>query len=114
VWLDVQGQPRGPERKLASRAPGPERDAHAVLILHRRDAGAATDRRARADGGVGAVEVLEPVQIGDGSRRARPGDPDRPYRKPVDAHWIPLSAVRERSAPPATPHPPPPHPLLHP
>src|SRR5262245_1966290 len=101
LLLDVHGHARGTERELDSLAPRPECDSHAVLILHRRDAGAAADCGARADGGVGAVEVLELLQVVDGSRRARPRDPDRPYRKPVDAHRIPLAAVRERSAPPA-------------
>jgi SAM-dependent methyltransferase len=76
-------------------------DDHAILVLHRGDTAAAADRRSGTHGGVSSVEVLEPLQMVDGARRAGAADADGAHGQTVHLDRIRLSPIPESSAAPA-------------
>ena len=82
LLLDLQVHTRGAEGELDALGGCPEVDPHAVLVLHRRDAAAAGDCRARTDCGVGAVEIIERLQVVDRARRRRREIPTDPTDSP--------------------------------
>src|SRR5437867_6846019 len=79
-----------------------ERDSDALRVSHGRDAGAPANRAARLHAGVGALEVVELLDIGHLARRllARCPHPDR--REAADLERVPFAPVVEH---PVSPRP---------
>src|SRR5262249_49094667 len=80
-------------------------DRDAVLVLHRRDSGAATDRSPGTTGHVGPVEVGKVLQVVDVADRGRALHADLAHGQALDLHGVALPLEGQRPFPPTPPDP---------